>query len=38
MEKADADEAIKAINGMQFGGRTLKVNEAQPRQPRSPRH
>jgi len=38
MEKADADEAIKAINGTQFGGRTLKVNEAQPRQPRTPRH
>ncbi len=37
MEKADADEAIRAIDGMQFGGRTLKVNEAQPRQPRPQR-
>lgn len=37
MEKADADEAIRAINGTQFGGRTLKVNEAQPRQPRPQR-
>ena len=38
MEKPDADEAIRAINGTQFGGRTLRVNEAQPRQARPPRH
>ena len=27
-------EAVEALNGSQMGGRTLKVNEAQPRQPR----
>ncbi len=37
MEKPEADEAIRAIDGTQFGGRTLKVNEAQPRQARPPR-
>ena len=29
--KQSMDSAIKAIHGMDFGGRTLKVNEAQPR-------
>jgi len=28
---ADADKAIAALNGTQFGGRTLNVNEARPR-------
>ena len=27
-------EAVEALNGSEMGGRTLKVNEAQPRQPR----
>jgi RNA recognition motif-containing protein len=29
-----ADEAISALNGAQFGGRTLTVNEAKPREDR----
>lgn len=29
-----ADEAIAAMNGAQFEGRTLTVNEAKPREPR----
>jgi len=29
-----ADEAVTAMNGAQFGGRTLTVNEAKPREPR----
>ena len=28
------DEAITALDGSDFGGRVLKVNEARPRQPR----
>lgn len=36
VEMADgADEAIAALNGAQLGGRTLTVNEAKPREPRS---
>jgi RNA recognition motif-containing protein len=36
VEMADgADEAIAAMNGAQLGGRTLTVNEAKPREPRS---
>jgi len=31
------DEAITALDGSDFGGRTLKVNEARPRQPRPKR-
>ncbi|MFP4213614.1 MAG: RNA recognition motif domain-containing protein [Desulfohalobiaceae bacterium] len=31
METEDADQAIEALDGTQFGGRTLKVNEAKPR-------
>ncbi|OCC14717.1 RNA-binding protein [Dissulfuribacter thermophilus] len=34
MENAAADSVIKALNGKEFGGRTIKVNEARPRQPR----
>ena len=30
-----ADEAIAKMNGAQFQGRTLTVNEAKPREPRS---
>lgn len=31
MEDADADKAIEAINGTEFNGRTLNVNEARER-------
>jgi RNA recognition motif-containing protein len=37
MEDAGADKAIEALDGTDFSGRTLKVNEARPRQPRTPR-
>lgn len=29
-----ADEAIRALDGTEFDGRNLKVNEAKPREPR----
>src|SRR5262245_40392971 len=32
--EADAQSAIQAMNGVELGGRTLKVNEAMERQPR----
>ncbi len=32
-----ADEAIEALNGTEFGERSLKVNEARERSPRPPR-
>ena len=32
--KAEADAAIAAMNGKDFGGRTLTVNEARPREDR----
>ncbi len=31
MESADADKAIAALNGKDYGGRALRINEAQPR-------
>ena len=31
----EAQAAISALNGTQFGGRTLTVNEARPQEPRS---
>ncbi|MFO8033238.1 MAG: RNA-binding protein [Desulfohalobiaceae bacterium] len=31
METENADQAIEALDGTDFGGRTLKVNEAKPR-------
>lgn len=31
----EAKAAITALNGTQFGGRTLTVNEARPQEPRS---
>ena len=34
MSSADASRAMQALNGMDFGGRPLKVNEAQDK-PRS---
>lgn len=37
MEDEEADAAIKALNGSELGGRTLRVNEAQRRSPRPPR-
>jgi RNA recognition motif-containing protein len=37
MGDADADNAIKALESHQMGGRALKINEARPRAPRPPR-
>lgn len=37
MEAQAADQACQALNGTDFGGRTLKVNEANPRPERQPR-
>jgi cold-inducible RNA-binding protein len=34
---AEAQTAISAMNGQQFGGRGLVVNEARPMEPRAPR-
>jgi cold-inducible RNA-binding protein len=34
---AEAQTAINAMNGQQFGGRDLVVNEARPMEPRPPR-
>ncbi len=31
MDNADADAAIKALNGKEMGGRSIKVNQAQPK-------
>jgi len=35
VDDGQADTAIAAFNGKEFGGRTLTVNEAQPREERS---
>ncbi len=35
--EAEAQTAINAMNGQQFGGRGLVVNEARPMEPRPPR-
>ena len=35
MSNADASRAIQALNGQDFGGRALRVNEAQAREARS---
>ena len=32
MSSADAARAVQALNGTDFGGRALKVNEAQERE------
>ena len=32
------DEAIRALDGKELGGRNLKVNEARPREQRRPRY
>jgi RNA recognition motif-containing protein len=34
MDNAGADAAIEGLNGTQYGGRELKVNEAKPREAR----
>ncbi|HOM04576.1 MAG TPA: RNA-binding protein [Candidatus Kapabacteria bacterium] len=31
MDEADGNAAIEALNGIEFGGRTIKVNEAKER-------
>lgn len=36
-DDAEAQTAINAMNGQQFGGRGLVVNEARPMEPRPPR-
>ena len=38
MDPEDADTAIQALNGNDYGGRTLRVNEARGRDDRPPRH
>lgn len=38
MEDADAAVAIEALDNSSYGGRTLRVNEARPREPRGPRY
>jgi RNA recognition motif-containing protein len=35
MPEADASRAMQALNGTDFDGRVLKINEAQDRDPRS---
>ncbi len=39
-EKSEGEEAIKNLDGKDFNGRNLKVNEARPREdrPRRPRY
>jgi RNA recognition motif-containing protein len=37
MDDADADKAISALDGTDFGGRSLRVNEARSRDDRPPR-
>ncbi len=37
MDDDAAREAVQALNGKELGGRPLKVNEAQEREPRAPR-
>ncbi len=37
MEQSAAEAAISALDGNEFGGRTLRVNEARERRPRPPR-
>jgi RNA recognition motif-containing protein len=37
MDDGAADAAVDALNETPMGGRTLKVNEARPRQDRGPR-
>jgi len=37
VEDADVDAAISALDGMDFGGRSLRVNQARERGERQPR-
>ena len=37
VEDPDAEKMVKAMNGFQFGGRPLIVNEARPKQAREDR-
>ena len=37
-DNAEADAAIKGLNGSSVQGRSLKVNEAKPREQRAPRY
>ncbi len=36
MDGAEADSAIAALNGQQFGGRSLRINEAREKTDRGP--
>jgi RNA recognition motif-containing protein len=36
MDGGEADAAISALNGQQFGGRSLRINEARERPDRGP--
>ena len=38
MDEPGATKAIEALDNTNFGGRTLRVNEAKPRAPRPPRY
>jgi len=38
MPAEDATAAIQALEGTSLGGRSLRINEAQPRAPRQPRY
>lgn len=38
MEESAAQEAIQALDGTEMGGRSLRVNEARPREPRGNGH
>lgn len=38
MDEADAQAAIEALDGLEMGGRNLRVNEARPREPRGNGH
>lgn len=38
MGDADAATAIQELNGKELGGRSLRINEAQPRSPRPQRN
>ncbi len=37
MEEPGASAAVEALDNISFGGRTLRVNEAKPREPRQPK-
>lgn len=38
MNASEADAAIRALDGKDFGGRNLRINEAEERKPRPPRN